>query len=192
MSVDAINKEAIRSSIRAFRSSLSEREWRSRSDRIRHHLGQFGLLKTSNRVHCFWPIEKNMEVDLRPLIRDLHSSGTEIVLPVVEENHLRHVLFENEHSLKESPFGVMAPHKGVEVDASSLDLVIVPALAVDGSGHRLGYGGGHYDRFLSQASGIFITPVFREQIVDAIPADAHDIPVHFVVSEDGIIDIAQL
>ena len=192
MSVDAINKEAIRSSIRAFRSSLSEHEWRSRSDRICHHLGQFPLLKTSNRIHCFWPIERNLEVDLRPLIRDLHSSGTEIVLPVVKENHLRHVLFEGDHSLRESPFGIMAPHAGVEVDPSSLDLVIVPALAVDGSGHRLGYGGGYYDLFLSEASGIFVTPVFREQIVDEIPSDAHDIPVHFVVSEDGIIDIAQL
>ncbi len=190
MSVDAINKEAIRSSIRAFRSSLSEHEWRSRSDLICHHLEQFGLLKTSNRVHCFWPIERNLEVDLRPLIRNLHVSGKEVVLPAVEENHLRHLLFEGEHSLKESPFGIMAPHEGVDVDVSSLDLVIVPALAVDGRGHRLGYGGGYYDRFLSRASGIFITPVFREQIVDAIPADAHDIPVHFVVSEDGIIDLA--
>lgn len=133
-----------------------------------------------------------MEVDLRPLILDLSISGTEIVLPVVEKNHLRHVLFEGEHYLRESPFGIMAPHSGAEVDVSSLDLVIVPAMAVDGRGQRLGYGGGYYDRFLSQASGIFVTPVFREQIVDAIPTDAHDIPVHFVVSEDGIIDIAQL
>jgi len=192
MSVDAISKESIRRSIRAFRSSLTRGEWQSRSDRICHHLRQFDLLNRSSRIHCYWPIEKNMEVDLRPLILDLSISGTEIVLPVVEKNHLRHVLFEGEHSLRESPFGIMAPHAGVEVNVSSLDLVIVPAMAVDGRGQRLGYGGGYYDRFLSQASGIFVTPVFREQIVDAIPTDAHDIPVHFVVSEDGIIDIAQL
>jgi len=114
------------------------------------------------------------------------------VLPVVDGSNLTHRLFTGEHNLLPGIFGQKEPQNEEVVLSSSIDVVIVPALALDKTGNRLGYGGGFYDRFLAHSNAIFISPVFSEQIVESLSPAEHDIAMDFIVSELGIIDISKV
>lgn len=70
-------------------------------------------------------------------------------------------------------------------------VILVPALAIDGDGYRLGYGGGYYDRYISQLKQkghkpITVGVVFAPLLQDSLPREPHDVPVDFIVSEDGV------
>lgn len=76
------------------------------------------------------------------------------------------------------------------VDPSDLDLIIVPGVAFDVRGNRLGYGGGFYDRFLplTGPGTVYIAPAFEVQVVDDVFPGAHDVPVHIIVTEERVIN----
>ncbi|MDX6562622.1 MAG: 5-formyltetrahydrofolate cyclo-ligase, partial [Gaiellales bacterium] len=77
------------------------------------------------------------------------------------------------------------PSLGLQVIASA-ELVLAPALAVDGEGRRLGQGGGSYDRALTRTSAPVLAVVFDDEVVDAVPAELHDRPVTGVLTPSGI------
>ena len=88
--------------------------------------------------------------------------------------------------------GVREPRADLPaIDPDRLDLVLVPGLAFDAAGGRLGRGGGFYDRFLPGASrAVRIGVCWSGQIVDAVPAEPHDVRVHMLVTEDGVVRCA--
>jgi 5-formyltetrahydrofolate cyclo-ligase len=109
-----------------------------------------------------------------------------------------------EHELMPGPYGIRqpAPHAPLAPqpgpDTRTRMLMLVPGLAFDAAGRRLGYGGGYYDRLLQTCrpaidSGALtlIAPAFAAQIRDVVPTQPHDIAVHFVVTEAGVIDCSQ-
>lgn len=75
----------------------------------------------------------------------------------------------------------------VQPDRNSL--IIMPALAADRCGHRLGYGGGFYDRFLEQHESTLMVALFDEFLVKKIPIEAHDVRVNYILTESGIISL---
>ena len=82
------------------------------------------------------------------------------------------------------PFGIMQPPPDNEM--VSPDVILMPLLAFDAAGNRLGQGGGHYDRALAALPGaIRIGVAWSVQQIDAVPADSWDIPMHAVVTEKG-------
>ena len=84
--------------------------------------------------------------------------------------------------------GIPAPPGSAPVIApGSLDMIIVPALAFDGYGYRLGYGGGYYDRFLRGLSAITVGLARQRLIVDSLPVEQHDVAVNIVITEDGVL-----
>lgn len=87
--------------------------------------------------------------------------------------------------LEEGPLGIPEP-AGPALDPGALDVVLVPGLAFDPDGNRLGRGGGHYDRFLPTTDAWACGLAFRFQVVDRVPSEAHDAPVDAVATEDGL------
>ncbi len=89
------------------------------------------------------------------------------------------------------PYGIREPlaAPGVEGERGGFDIVVVPGLAFDSSGRRLGQGYGYYDRFLAALGGTALTVglAFSWQLVPEVPVDAWDVPVDAVVTEDGIV-----
>ena len=137
-----------------------------------------------------------MEVDTRPLIAWLYTHKKQIVLPVVvnaaeapAEQHLEHRRFSGEDALVRSQLGIHEPVESDLVPLADIDVVVVPALGVDRRGNRLGYGRGHYDRFLSKIRVPTVCPVFRECVQRHIPTEPHDIPVGIVVTEKEVIRV---
>lgn len=111
------------------------------------------------------------------------AMGKKIYLPRIKGDDLEVVPCEG--TLKPDPrFGVEEPC-GPAVDASAIDMVIVPAVALDRHGNRLGRGKGYYDKFLRSLTGATTVGVgvgYDFQLVEHVPVDAHDVPLQFIVT----------
>ena len=127
------------------------------------------------------------EPDTRGLVFALWKRGTYVLLPVLRpDNDLDWASYEGPESLAPGPRGLLQPTeplRGVTA-ITSADLVIVPAVAVDRSGQRLGRGGGSYDRALSRTGGEILTLalLYDGELLDQVPAGPHDRPVRAAAS----------
>ena len=146
-------------------------------------------------VHVFWPIEKNFEIDTRPVIRQLVNAGTVVALPVVsslEDGVMQQRRFVSESELAVSRFGSLEPVSGPLVSPEETGLIVAPALAADRRGFRIGYGGGFYDRFLATTGCPSVVVVYSECLIDRVPEESHDVPVDFVITEFDTIVTEEL
>ena len=133
------------------------------------------------------------EPGTRSLVYALWKRGTYVLLPLLRpDNDLDWASYEGPDSLAAAPRGLLEPTeppRGPGAVASA-DLVIVPALAVDRRGRRLGRGGGSYDRALARVGGAVLTIalLYDDELLDEIPAGPHDQPVRLVAQPaQGII-----
>jgi 5-formyltetrahydrofolate cyclo-ligase len=83
--------------------------------------------------------------------------------------------------------GIWQPPQDHPVGAEQLDLLIVPGVGFDRTGHRLGYGGGFYDHYLEHYPGWTIGLGFDCQLVDALPRQPHDHPIRMLITEKGVL-----
>lgn len=101
------------------------------------------------------------------------------------------LLLDYPADLAPGAYGILEPHPDClrPVNPLELDIVIIPGVAFDKSGNRLGYGGGYYDRFLmrTRKDCIRLALAFEFQIQADLPADRHDVPVHIIVTEERLI-----
>ncbi len=126
------------------------------------------------------------EVDVRPLIKDAYKNGKKVLLPVVKGEELELHLYEGESSLREGAFGIMEPTGPLFAPENygEIELAIIPGMAFDGAGHRLGRGKGYYDRLLPQLKTAELKGIcFPFQFLDDVPAEAHDIAVQEVIAD---------
>jgi 5-formyltetrahydrofolate cyclo-ligase len=179
-------KAALRADMRARRLGLKPDECATKSAAICEHLFSWELLAKARCVYAFWPL--NGEVDLRPLVHRLRAQGVAVALPrSLSDGSLDFRLFSREDELKKGPFGVLEPSAEAPPAATSPDVVLVPALAVDLHGYRLGNGAGYYDRFLPHVDAVSISPIFDFGVVDHVPREAHDLAVQRIATESGLI-----
>ena len=103
-------------------------------------------------IHLFLPIESKREPDTWPIIDRIRREfpHIRISIPKVVDDKLENIYFEGFHQLKKNKWGIMEPEQGVPTPPEKIDLVVVPLLAYDNQGHRVGYGKGFYDQFLAQ------------------------------------------
>jgi 5-formyltetrahydrofolate cyclo-ligase len=135
-------------------------------------------------VSGFWPIDD--EIDVRPLLHALRQRGYPIALPVTPRrgHPLMFAGWQPGDSLIPERFGTMRPIGPPLVP----DFLLVPLLAFDAAGGRLGYGGGFYDRTLATLPGRFrLGCAFATQQVDAVPVGPYDVRLDAVATEGGII-----
>lgn len=139
-------------------------------------------LQTKGRILSFYSIKS--EIDLSVLNSILAQSGRLMALCLEGEN-LAPYHVQNEQELVVSPLGIREPDPTTARKAflSEIDLILVPGLAFDREGYRLGYGKGHYDKFLASTGNIPTAGVgFREQLSpDLLPRDPWDIPLNELI-----------
>lgn len=166
------NKTALRIEIKNKRKLL-DRESASKSilEKIRKH----PAFINSKNVMLFYPTR--YEINLLDL---MDTDGKNFYFPKVDGENM--LVCPNNGDFEKSELNIYEPYSN-PVDGSILDLIIVPALAVDKNNYRLGYGGGFYDRFLAKFNRAkTIAPVFKELLVDSLPVEDYDIPVDFVIA----------
>lgn len=168
-----MNKEETRKAQLKLRKSLSEQELNARSQKITNQVKELLSTTEARYVHLFLPIQRQHEVNTWPLYHFLVQS--EKYIPVISKtdfsnNNLSHHPMVATDNLEESHRGIPEPLHDREIATEKLDLVFVPLIAFDLAGHRLGYGAGFYDRFLSQCRvdclkvGLSLLPPLDEMI----------------------------
>ena len=139
------------------------------------------------RVAGYWPIEA--EFDVRPLLNRLHRLGNDLCLPIVAQN-TKVLSFRSWcpcDPLVPAPFGTLVPSGNSREVVPQL--LIVPLIAFDERGHRLGYGGGYYDCTLSTltaSSAVSVGVAFEDQLVNEVPSETHDIPMDWIITEERV------
>ncbi|OPX66023.1 MAG: 5-formyltetrahydrofolate cyclo-ligase family protein [Methanoregulaceae archaeon PtaB.Bin009] len=179
-------KQEIRARAREVRAAIPAEQRVALSRAIREQV--LALLDGTDPVLVY--ASKPPEVDTLPLISTMISRGTRVVVPIIEkeERTLRLSYLDDAALLSVSTFSVPEPigHE-VPADPGEIPVVIVPMIAYDAKGHRLGYGAGYYDRFLSRYPHMRKVGVaFSCQEVDSIPADENDVCMDIIVTECGI------
>ena len=133
-------------------------------------------------VMAYWPLPD--EVDIRPLIKHLVAEGHTVLLPKVLDNEhmeLRH--YRSETDLAEGAFHIMEPVGNPFIDYDQIDLALIPGMAFDAAGHRLGRGRGYYDRFLAAHPHLSkIGVCFPFQRVAEVPTEEYDVCMDEVCS----------
>lgn len=128
------------------------------------------------------------EVDTGPIIEWLERDGRRVALPRVEGRDIVAVAYRSGDRVRVTSFGATEPAGGEKVAPEEIDVVIVPGLAFDRSGHRVGYGRGFYDRFLAalRPDALTIGICFSVQLVNEVPHGRGDRPVDLVMTERGL------
>ena len=132
------------------------------------------------------------ELSPEPLITRLRYAGARTALPRLEaDGGMTFRAWEAGDVLVDGPFGLKEPSKDAEILLPSL--VLVPALAFDALGNRLGYGKGHYDRALAnlrEHGRAFACAIgYKAQMLDALPAEPHDQPLDWAATEQGSVPL---
>jgi len=112
----------------------------------------------------------------------------ELLLPVANPDNSLHWVSFDGVTTKTSIFGFAEPH-GPATSLAPVDLMVIPALAIDRAGNRLGKGKGFYDRALVEISAPVVAVVYEHELLDNLPAEAHDRPVDFVVTQSQTLKL---
>jgi 5-formyltetrahydrofolate cyclo-ligase len=144
------------------------------------HCGQFRSAKV---VGAYFAFGSEARTDL--IIAEASSRRKKVALPTVEGDRLTFHEFAPGERLVKGRFGIMEPH--LHRPAGALDVVIVPGVAFDKQGYRLGYGKGYYDRFLSGSNALPIGLAYGFQLIEKLPQESHDVRLDAVATESGII-----
>jgi 5-formyltetrahydrofolate cyclo-ligase len=185
-----LSKKALRTQMRQIRRALPESERERASSNIMQRLMPLEAYQRAQAVHTY--VSWRDEADTHALIRVMRHEGRRVIVPKVQQHPrtLLHFSIDDFSMLVPGAFGILEPseEKGAQPAAADIAaLVIVPGLAFDRQGHRLGYGAGYYDHFLAEISAPKIALAFAAQIVEEVPAAAHDQRVDFVVTENEVI-----
>lgn len=126
------------------------------------------------------------EVDLTELAERLRASGIRTLYPKVSSDQIVAIEVVDEAKLVDGYRGIREP-VGEPVDPSIIDVVIVPGLAFDTTGGRLGQGKAYYDRFLPRTQARRVAVAFDAQVVEQVPREPHDLLMHTIVTERRVI-----
>ncbi len=183
-----ITKAALREQFKEKRASLSKSEVRERSKLILENLLSLPDFFMHDVVHTYVS-SKNNEVDTHELIRVLVKQKKRVVVPVSDPKTklMRHSELFSLGELIGGAYGILEPRMVRPVPAADLQVVVVPAMAVDREGNRVGFGAGFYDRFLHDIGLTTIALAYDFQVVEKVPAEITDVRVSYIVTEQEII-----
>lgn len=153
------------------------------SSRICNLIKNWSIFKNAQNVMLFYPV--GTEVSLLDLLQE---KGKNFYFPQVAGNQLYALQYTTMNNFQKGEFNIPEPSGKSIIDCSFIELVLVPALAADTTGNRLGYGKGYYDRFLNSYPGIIsAVPVCSKLLFNSIPTDKHDVRVNYIITENDII-----
>lgn len=188
-------KALLRQRARALRSNLPVEAVADRSAAILRALERLPEVLKAKSVAFFHPIEQRREVDLRALDATLAALGVRRAYPAIDPDTRRMTFrfVDDPSSLAERGFGFREPAPDAP-EAESLDVILVPALQVDPSGHRIGYGAGFYDRTLPRFAppAATLCVAYDFQLIPEVPVTEGDVAVDLVVTDRRVIRVSHV
>ena len=173
------DKKTLRCEVRARIALIGTADAQERSVAIGREVENHLAVSGAKVVALFSPLAD--EPRLWPLVERL-AKRMSVVLPRVEGDTISFYSYGNCAMVK-GAYGINEPQNGLPVDVCEIDAVIVPGVAFTEDGARMGRGKGYYDRYLSQSGcrALKIGVCYREQIVESIPTEPHDVRMDSVI-----------
>ena len=186
-------KDELRRRMRAIRKAHPPETRAARSERARDRLVELDVWAQAETIAGYFPIHG--ELDPRPALEAARAAGKRTALPRVDMEAQRVVLHEwtGEGDLEPGAFGIPEPRPDAP-ELERVDLVLVPALAIDAQGHRIGWGKGFYDQLLAgeAAGAVRVGYVYDFQLLAECPVMPHDVPVQWVVTDTRAFSVDPL
>lgn len=198
------DKSALRRDLLAQRQGLTPAQWRQKSDRLCEHLRQSNLLPENGTVLAYFSTKQ--EPDLSPLFggtpaiplqqasrQETKTSAVRWGFPRCIGRRLVWHQWSPESALprQNNRYGIAEPHPDApQITTCDVDLLLVPAVACDRGGYRLGYGGGFYDRLLAKPDWVAVPTVgilFAEALLPAVPREPWDQPLKMICTDAGLL-----
>ena len=181
--MSGVTKALLREQIAARRRGLAPAWCLEQSAMVQARILALPELRTAALVGLYLALPG--EVDMDALLGTLRGMGRGVCVPAFDRaggGYGMAVMTAGTRML-EAPFGLREPQDPVWVDPATLDVVVVPGLAFDAAGRRVGHGGGHYDRMLAVGPAYRIGAAFDFQICSHVPAESHDVAMDCIVTQ---------
>lgn len=184
-----VDKIQLRQSMIEKLEQLSTYERNNISSQLINHLLSSSLWKTAKVIGV--TISQALEWSTKPIIKAGWEQGKTIAVPKCypDDKKLVFYKFTSYNQLEVVYYNLQEPNpeKTTAIDKNDMDLLIVPGLVYDKDGYRIGFGGGYYDRFLTDFRQTTVSLASRRQIVEEIPYESYDIPVDHIITDKGMI-----
>lgn len=186
-------KDEVRKLYRRHRQALDREYRRKASLEIVDRLIGWEVVRKSGFVMTY--LSFGDEVETFSLARRLFAAGKSVAVPYIHQgttNLIAAQINDLEHDLQTGPLGILEPSPDHlrPLDPKVVDVHVVPGIAFDEMGFRIGYGKGHYDRFLVLRSrhSVTVSVAFDVQVTERLPHDLWDVPVDFIATESQLIN----
>jgi len=186
-------KAEFRGLYRRCRQALDQNYRHQASLAIIERLMEWDAVAKRGRVMTY--LSFNAEVETFPLVRRLFAQGKSVTVPYIHQGAINLIpaeIWNLDHDLQLGPMGILEPRPDrlCPLDPKTIDVHVVPGVVFDEMGFRIGYGKGHYDRFLVLRSphSVVVGLAFDIQICERVPHDLWDIPMDYIATESQWID----
>lgn len=184
-----MNKDELRAKMRQKRREMTADEVFEKSARIQKQLFSFDKYINAKTVMLY--VSAFNEPSTIEIIKDAIEQKKRVVLPVSDTATETIVLsyLDSLNDLAKGAYGISEPRTVKKADTADIDFILVPGLAFDKNGNRMGFGKGYYDKLLCKTNAEKTALCYEFQLFDEIRADKHDIPMNTIITEDKIYAI---
>ena len=167
---------------------------RDLSCQVQRRVLDLSLFAKAHTVGLYAPLGN--EVDTQLLCKEAHEHGAVIAYPSVVQQNIEFVRYTEDCAWVPKAFGILEPqlqergYSECVIEAEKFDIIIVPGVAFDRFGNRLGYGKGFYDRYLPQCRTrcVFIGLAYDFQLEDRLPCEHHDVYLDYVITDTETVE----
>lgn len=172
--------------MRRLRREMTGEECAEKSARIQKLLFEFDKYKKSETVMLY--ISAFKEPSTIEIVYDALNRGKKVIVPVSDTKTETIILsyLDDINSLIKGAYGIPEPKIIKPADAAEIDFILVPGLAFDKKGNRIGFGKGYYDKLLCNSGAEKTALCYEFQLFDEFSTDAHDVPVNTIITEENI------
>ena len=183
------NKIYLRTKYLHERLSMEKKEVNSLSYSVTNKLHKLKIWDKTY-YHIYNSIGKNNELSTYFLINFLFAKQKQIIIPKIQNNRLIHFNIDHNTNFESNNLGIKEPIDGTQIDIEKIEIIFVPLIVFDLSGHRVGYGKGYYDRFLKllNSNTLKIGLSLFEPVEEIIDINNYDISMDICVTPNSIYD----
>ena len=186
-----LDKSNLRKQILSARKALSTEVWDKRNQLLHRQAIEFIFQQQARTIHSFLPIEKNKEVNTWLIVKDLLEENYQVVISIIDfkKETMGHYYYRPGIKFKLNQMKIPEPLNAEKADVSTVEMVLIPLIAADKKGNRIGYGKGYYDRLLASLSdNVIKIGLSLGSLFDEFPFnEAHDIKLNYCITPFELI-----
>ncbi len=175
-----MDKKALRKTIREQKQAMTPQQIAEKSEKLKALFLETPQYQQAKTLYGYLPY--NQEVRTVPILQQALADGKQVAVPKVYGDKMKFILLTDLDRVAEGYAGIPEPVEDTPVAKDPTALVLMPGLAFDQEGHRIGYGGGFYDKFLScEPNHPTVALCYDFQVLEKLETEAFDVPVDLVL-----------